>query len=209
LRGPEPALWAFRRYGDGTTHQIPTSEPAEVIAGDTWQWTAQFPDYPASEGGACTYGFTGPASFTLSGSQIVVSGDAYAVTVAAAVTAALTPGIYQWAAYITTGGTVRHTARAGSMRVAPNVATLTGANQSHAAKMLALLEAELEARVTGAAVAGGMGSIESYQVAGRSVNKIPTPELRSLLGKYRWQVWCEQNPGQMGPQVGVSFGHAR
>jgi hypothetical protein len=177
------------------------------VAGDTWQWTTAFADYPTSEAGVLSYAFTGPASFSISGSQIVISGSEYAVTVAASTTAALTAGTYQWAAYITLTG-VRHTARTGMAFVAPNVALLTGANQSHAARTLALIETELEARITGSSTTGGMGSIESYQVAGRAVHKIPTIELEKMRNRYRWLVWAEQHPGQVGPAVGVRFTNA-
>lgn len=188
--------------GGAAAYQVPTSEPTQCIAGDTWQWTAQFADYPTSEAGTLTYGFTGPATFALT-SVCTIVGDSYSVTVPAATTAAYAAGTYQWAAYITLAG-VRHTARVGTMYVAPNLATITGVNQSHAAKMLALIEAELEARVTGAS-AGGEASIESYQIAGRSVSKIPTKELETMRGRYRWAVYCEQHPGSLGPSVGVRF----
>lgn len=175
-------------------------------AGDTWQWTTQFPEYPASEGGTLTYAFAGPACFSISGTEVVVSGLAYAVTVPAATSAALTAGRYDWTAYITLA-TVRRAARTGILVVTPNLATATGDNRAHSEKMLALIEAELVTRVTGGS-AGGGAAIESYQIGGWSISKVPTAELYLLRNKYRWEVWRSRNTCRIGPTVGVRMTHA-
>lgn len=120
---------------------------------------------------------------------------------AAATSAGYDAGRYDWAAYITLAG-VRHLARTGVLLVAANLAASTGDARAHSEKMLALVEAELLARLTGVS-AGGAGAIESYQIGSRAVHKMATPELYILRNKYRWEVWRAQNTSRIGPTVGV------
>lgn len=61
--------------------------------------------------------------------------------------------------------------------------------------------AVLEAAIAGRLPAG----IESYQIAGRAVNKIPMKELVQLRGQYRAAVWRQQNPGKLGVPYEVEF----
>ena len=173
------------------------------MAGDTWTWTKSPANYPASDGWALSYVFTGPASFGISGSQVVGSGPTFTITVSAAITAAYTPGDYTWVAFATLASE-RHQFDSGVCAVQPNLTTSSGDTRSHAVLALAAIEAELLNRMTGAASGGG-GSIESYQIANRAVHKIPTKELKELREMYRAEVWREKHPGKLAPSVGTRF----
>ena len=56
---------------------------------------------------------------------------------------------------------------------------------THAATMLALIEAKLEGRIT--------ADMESYTIAGRQISKIPTAELLTLRSKYKIEVQAEED----------------
>ena len=69
---------------------IPTSEPAELRAGDTWKWTKTLADYPASAW-TLKYRFKNAAG----GFEIIAAtaGSDYAITVAASTTTAYAAGL--------------------------------------------------------------------------------------------------------------------
>lgn len=64
--------------------------------------------------------------------------------------------------------------------------------------LLAQLQTTLAARVSG-------GAIENYSVAGRSVTRISTPELERMIGRYKWIVYRQRNPGRLGIPGTFSF----
>jgi hypothetical protein len=83
--------------------------------------------------------------------------------------------------------------------VSPNVATaVPGDFVSPEEKLLQQLQATLAARLLGNAV-------ESYSIAGRSVTKISTKELRDMIGGLKWQVYRQRNPGRVGAPGTFSF----
>lgn len=131
--------------------------------------------------------------------------NAYSVTVAASSTAGYIAGVYQYLARVTLAGVV-HTVDSGVVILLPNVATAsTGALQSHAEKMVALIEAAIEANAATAANGGTGGAITSYTIADRTVTFKDDADLRAQLSHYKWQVWREQNPGKLGPRRQVRF----
>lgn len=177
------------------------------MVGDTWHFTHGVSDYPASEGWTASLNLVGPASVTAITGTTATDGTSYDFTATAATTAAYTAGAYTWSLFVTKSSE-RHLAATGQVALIANAAALSGDNRSHAVAMLALIETELKARVTGATTSGGMGSIESYSIGGRAIHKIPTPDLYTLRNKYRWEVWREKNPGSFGVPVGVRFDRA-
>lgn len=83
--------------------------------------------------------------------------------------------------------------------VSPNVATAQpGDFVSPEEKQLIQLQATLSARLTGNAV-------ESYSIAGRSITKISTKELREMIGGLKWIVYRQRNPGRVGAPGTFSF----
>jgi hypothetical protein len=83
--------------------------------------------------------------------------------------------------------------------VSPNVATAQpGDFVSPEEKQLQQLQATLSARLTGNAV-------ESYSIAGRSITKISTKEIREMIGGLKWIVYRQRNPGRVGAPGTFSF----
>src|SRR3990167_1080353 len=95
---------------------IPTTEPAEVRAGDTVEWTKSLGDYPASDGWTLKYAMRGPMVIDITATA---SGSSYAVSVAKTVSALWIAGLYYWQAYVEKGSD-RHTVGTGRITIAPN-----------------------------------------------------------------------------------------
>lgn len=127
---------------------IPSFVPGTLRAGDTWQWTQEVPDYPASDGWALKYRFkTASGGFEITAAA---SGAAYAVTVAAATTAAYVAGVYDYVAWVAKAGE-EHTVLSGrQLQVLPDLrsgsATAGLDLRSNARKRLDVLEAAMLAR---------------------------------------------------------------
>lgn len=82
-------------------HQIPSSEPDSLRAGDTWTWArGDLSDYPASVWTLTYYFRNSTAFFDVVAAQ---DGEAFAVSVPAAATAAYTAGRYDWTAVVSDG----------------------------------------------------------------------------------------------------------
>ena len=184
---------------------VPTSEPTSLAAGDTWTWRRAFPDYPTADY-VLSYAIRGASRLDWDTDWVTESGNTYLVTIPAADTADLLPGTYRWVANVVDAATglERWTAGSGVFTVTPNYDTYAaGDAQTHNEKMLALVEAALEERLTGVAD-GGRGSVENYAVEGRQVSLIPTEQLSVLRAKYQRAVYKERNNGA-APQVLVRF----
>lgn len=67
--------------------------PYKLRAGDTWQWSAAFADYPAGDGWILTTSFRGTSALDVIGEQ---DGDGWTNTAPAADTADLAAGKYVW-----------------------------------------------------------------------------------------------------------------
>jgi hypothetical protein len=125
----------------------PTQEPLELHAGDTWQWRREdLADYPASVW-TLKYRFKNAAG----GFEITATadGDSFAISVAAATTAAYVAGEYDWVAWVGDGTGV-YTIAEGRAKVLPDVragvATLGLDLRTDARKYLDGLKAALLAR---------------------------------------------------------------
>jgi hypothetical protein len=189
--------------------RIPTSWPTFLTAGASFKVDRVFRDYNNTQWTLAVY-FAGAIVKTISGSpEIIADGDGqtFHVVLLAADTAALNP----------TGGASlpysvieRLTATSGSpaevydvgtgrIMVSPNVATASAGDfVSPEELLLGQLQTALAARLAGNAV-------ESYSIAGRSLQKIPTKELREMIGAYKWMVYRQRNPGRVGAPGEFSF----
>lgn len=166
------------------TAEIPATEPTQVNAGDTVQWTRQdLTDYLATDGWALSYVLINSTSkITINAAS---DGSAYAVTVAAATTAGWTAGLYSWQAYVTKT-TERFKIDEGSMEVLPNFAAAsTYDSRSHAKTVLDAIEAVLESRAT--------VDQESYSIMGRSLKRTPMADLLKLRDRYAALYAAEKN----------------
>ena len=156
-----------------------TREPAQIVAGDSLQWTKSVADFPATDGYTLTY-------YLVSGSTTYqfdagADGADYAISVLGTVTQNWTPGSYRWTACVRKGSD-RFTVDAGRFRVLYNPAG-TGA-LSHARKVLAAIEAVIESRAT--------KDQEEFTVAGRSLKRTPLGELLKFRRKYLAEVAREE-----------------
>jgi hypothetical protein len=83
--------------------------------------------------------------------------------------------------------------------VFPNIASaVAGDFESPEELILRQLQDALQKRITG-------GVIENYSIAGRSVSRVSTKELRSMIGSYKAIVWRQRNPGKLSVGGTYSF----
>ena len=116
-------------------------------------------------------------------------------------TAALNPGPYRYAERLTnsvTGDVYDVTGDELVINIEPNVSSAAaGVFNTWEERTLAIVEAAISGRLT--------ADIQAYQIAGRSVSKIPIQELRQIRGELRAAIWRQNNPGQLGVPHRVSF----
>ena len=101
------------------------------------------------------------------------------------------------------GGARAYLERAGRLDVVADLATAglqtpidpsSDSSSSHAERMVAILESVLEGKASRDAA--------SYQIAGRSVTRIPIVELRELLRGYRLEAASEASVRRVGAEPG-------
>lgn len=148
--------------------------PASFIAGDTVTWQEESSDYPANDGWALTVYFNGSSSFTATGVQ---SGALWDVTIAAAASAVVLPGIYRYQAVVVKGSE-RHTIREGQIEAKRSLVTTAAGydGRSHARKTLALIEEAIESYA--------VRPVESITIAGRTLTRPPLATLVKLRSQY-------------------------
>lgn len=179
---------------------IPTTEPTVLAAGTTWEWTIALTDFPPAEGWTLTYYLTGETSLSFAATPRVTD---YAVSVAAATTASVKPGTYQWAARVSNGAST-YNARSGTVEVTPDLAVAANSDQrSHTAKMVPILEAEIEARITGTGAAH-----DSTSIGGISISRMSVAELRAMLSAAKATLARERHGGRLPPYA-VTFSAPR
>lgn len=162
--------------------------PLSLTAGDRWTWTDSISDYPADLY-TLTYYFRGPTS--LAAAVGSASGTDHVVTVAAATTAALKPGIYDWQARaaLISDGTVVATVATGRVTVAANLANAAVDNRSFNVRVTEALQATIENRATTDQLA--------MSIAGRSLSRMSWDELLSAYDRFK---------GLAAAEMGVSPG---
>jgi hypothetical protein len=162
-----------------TDHAAET-EPEKIVAGDRliFKRTDLGTDYA---NGSYTLKYsarlegTGSTEIEITASA---SGVDYLVEVASATTANYTTGTYRWQAFITrTSDSQRLTIDQGTWEVLANRDAATTDPRSHARIMVEKIEDILEGR------AGA--DVSSYSINGRSLTKIPIPELMQFRASYK------------------------
>lgn len=171
---------------------VPTTEPSLLRAGETWAWDVALSDFPPSDGYTLVYTLVGPSKLTITAEA---AGSVYQARASAAETADLLPGTYQWVAQASLPGADEEeegddelypTGRAGALTVLPNLAVAT-TSVSHAAKTLPLVEAAIEAHLT-----GNMAGVKAMNINGRAADRHSIEELYALRAKYAREVAAEQ-----------------
>lgn len=178
------------------TLPVNRSEPVNIRAGDSAQWSLALADFPASGGWTLTY------TLVKSGAKITIpsaaDGDEHAVSLPAATTAAWAPGVYAWQARVTSG-TDAYTVRTGSLEILENFAALADGGmdtRSHAKRTLDALEAWIEGRALGVA---------EYEIAGRKMKYIPIADLLLLRDRYRREVRAQSGANGRSGRIYVRF----
>ena len=155
---------------------IPTTEPDEIVAGDTLKWKRSVADYPADDGWTLKYSFRSKdAVFEITSTA---DGADHSISVAAATTAGYTPGEYYWTAYATKG-TERYRIAYGRCRVVADLAAEGYGYdpRSHVKRVLDAIEAVIEGRASKDQM--------SYSIAGRTLSRTPIADLLKLRSFYK------------------------
>lgn len=157
---------------------IPTNEPSQLRAGDTWKWRREnLADYPAGTW-TLRYRFKNAAG----GFEVTAtaSGLAHAVTVPAATTGGYAAGVYSWVAWVESGAE-RYTVDSGEAEVLPDLRAGTAAAaqdlRTHARRVVEAIEAVLEGRAT--------KDQEEYRIGDRMLKRTPIADLLRLRDRYR------------------------
>ncbi len=167
------------------------SLPSSAFCGDHLEWTQTFDS-----------GTTGNVVLRHVDSGHVIkieptiSGTTWTVSVTPDKTLEAPEGIYLVRA-ITLYDSERETVDLGTINLSAPVDR--PARESHARKMVRLLEAHLEGRL---GEEDGRG-IESYSIGGIPITKIPIPEARKLLAEYRRDVQNEQTKERAAAGLGT------
>jgi hypothetical protein len=164
------------------TAPIPTNEPLQLRAGDTWQWNRQdlADNYPAPTW-TLKYAFKNATQHF----EVTAAADGafFAATVAMATTAGYTAGKYSWVAWVETA-TERHEVDRGWLTVLPvYTGTTTLDDRTHARKTLEAIEAVIENRAT--------LDQQKYTIGSRSLDRMPIKDLLEFRDYYRGQVFSQ------------------
>lgn len=183
----------------------PTGVPAQLVAGDSWRW--RIPDhaeYLQVDGWTLAYHLLGISTSAISSTWQTTGDDAshWLISVALADTASVEPGRYRLLGRMVGSGTYagrEHTVTDTIVEVLADPRQADpGDYQTHAERMVAVLEASVEGMVSDEQM------IEQYGVAGRQVQKMPFAARASMLGRYRAQVRREVT-GTIGRPVAATF----
>ena len=179
------------------TAPIPTTEPTELRAGDTWKWTRSLADYPASSGWTLKYRYKNADG----GFEIVAStsGADFSVSVAAAATTGYAAGTYSWTAWVEGGTSEKYTVDGGVCTVKSDyraaAATVALDDRTHARKVLDAIESVIEGRAS--------KDQERYMIAGRELWRTPIPTLLKLRQTYRAEVKQQEQAERLQNGTGV------
>lgn len=162
----------------------PTTEPAQIRAGETLHFLKSLDDYPASSGYSITYSFR-----AINGSAIdfttTADGDAHEAEVAFSETASWLPQTYQGVG-IVSNNTEKKQVWAGQLIVLPDLSQMPqGADtRSQAKRTLDNINAVIEGRASSA--------ILNSTVEGTSLQRIPVADLLMLRDRYAQIVFSEE-----------------
>lgn len=169
--------------------EIATTEPSELRAGDTWKWRREdLTDYPASDGWALTYRFrTATTGFEVAAAA---DGAAFEVEVTPTENGEYAAGEYSWIARVTKASEA-YTVSQGLITILPNLFGDADADaaldlRTHAQKMVAAIEAAIEALTLG---------VKSYQINDKMWTYRDLAELKQMRAEYRHERARQSGPG--------------
>lgn len=178
---------------------VPDVVPDHFPAGTTVKFTRSLDEFLPSDGWAYAIYLNG-TSQKFSKAATAVD-NIFQVQFLPADTASLAPGPYRYCERLTNSTTGEIYDIRGDelvINIEPNVASSdAGAFVTFEEKMLSVVEAALSGRLT--------ADLQSYQIAGRSITKIPIAELRQIRGELKAAIWRLTHPGRLGRAYEVVF----
>jgi hypothetical protein len=191
------------------TLTVPTSWPPYLTAGTDWQWTVSL---RVKETGdtvdPADSGWSLIKAYFLGKSSAIVPATAqttdWLFTLANASTTSVQAGNYRWQITGTYASKIYElepvpTPADNTIEIlATPIVSAASDNRTHNERMLALIEAELVARVTGVG-----SSHESYSNGDIAIQKIPLEQLEALRNKYALAAQLERHDGTLPPYAVV------
>jgi hypothetical protein len=173
-----------------------TNLPDPFAAGTTVSYRRRLTDYPASAGWTLRLHLAGASVLA---KTAVASGDDFIVTIEATDTEGdFTAGLYKWVERVSNAGGEVYEVGRGTVTVLSNLAEASeGSEQEWIERAITMLRAHIEGRLP--------AGMESYQIAGRVVAKMPIKEAMSLLASLESRLAGLKNPGFVTRPVLVSF----
>lgn len=163
--------------------------PARLYAGDSWAWEIPDPDAYPSYAYALSYALAPEAG----GTVVAVEAEApslvaVAFKVAATLTAPLAPGRWRWSLFAADIALdIRAVLAGGTFDLLPDPLTATGDARSAARRIFDAIDATIEGKVTKDA--------QSYAIEGRTIARMPLPDLLAARDRYARIVRREQGQG--------------
>lgn len=153
----------------------------KIQAGDTFNYSVNYSDYPTSEGWICTMLLRGAGAYTINSTP---DGNYFDLSAAASATALYIAGNYRYFIYVSKD-TDRYLAEEGTVEVLADYSvTAVYDPRTIAQKILEAVEATLYGRATKDQL--------SYEIAGRKLDKIPIPDLLALRSRFKNEVESEK-----------------
>ncbi len=167
--------------------------PDQFAAGTTVCYRRRLADFPPSVGWTLRLHLAGASVLAVTA---VADGDDFLVTIEA--TATLAAGLYKWVERISNADGEVYEVGRGKVTVLADLADASeGCEQEWVERAIAMLRAHIEGRLP--------AGMESYQIAGRVVAKMPIREAVSLLSSLESRLASLQNSGRFTRPVYVSF----
>lgn len=161
--------------------------PQSLVAGDTWQWDADYGDYPRPTWTATAYFENATQSFSVASTA---SGTAQRFASTAAASAAFKVGRYHVSVRVTDGTSV-YVAESGWCDVTPDPASsVKFDHRSWARRTLEAIEAFLEGNASTAQA--------SSTVAGQAISRWSIAELSQFRKELRGEVRAEEQGSAAG-----------
>jgi len=170
--------------------------PDQLAAGTTVCYRRRLTDYPATAGWTLRLHLAGASVLAVTAAA---DGDDFLVTIEATATQGdFAAGLYKWVERISNAGGEVYEVGRGTVTVLPDLAAATeGSEQEWIERAITMLRAHIEGRLP--------AGMESFQIAGRVVAKMPIKEAVSLLSSLESRLAGLQNPGFVTRPVLVSF----
>ncbi len=170
--------------------------PESFSAGTTVRYRKRLSDYSASAGWTLKLHLAGASVLA---KTAVADGDDFVVTIEAVDTSGgFAAGLYKWVERVSNAGGEVYEVHSGVVTILANLAEAgEGSEQEWIERAIAALKAQIEGRLP--------AGMESYQIAGRAVSKMPVKEAMALLGALESRLARVSNPGSVTRPVLVSF----